>query len=128
MSLDSVAIVGEVMSWIGLGIGLPVLIIARVLRIAGSRWQAVDITVIEQQGRPVARWFAAGAIHERPVLPREAARFGEGWHAGRVSTEDADRIRFGGPSDLGQILATTGTLLVCAGGVGFVVSLLPLFW
>lgn len=127
MALDSVAVVGELMSWIGLGVGVPMLIVVRLLRASDRAWEAVDIAVLEHQGRLIARWFAAGAIHERPLRPGEAVRFGEGWYAGRASVRRADRVTFTSPSAVGPTLATLGGIFVAAGVIGFALSWLPVF-
>lgn len=126
MSLDSVALVGEVLSWIGLGVGLPVIVLARIVRASEDHWQAVDIVVIDQRGTLLARWFVAGGLHERPVRAREAGRIRAGWHAGKVDTRDSDRMRFGSPLVIGPTLSTLGIIFVTAGTIGFVASLLPL--
>ncbi len=127
MWLDSVAIVGEVMSWIGLGVGLPMMVFVRVLRATKRAWRTVDILVIRQEEQLTARWFANGSIHERPLRAREAYRIREGWHDGQVSLRDPNRMQLASWSTLGPTLSTLGWTFVGAGAIGLAVSWLPLF-
>ena len=39
--LETLAMIGEIFSWIGLGIGLPLLLLALAVRAADGPWEAV---------------------------------------------------------------------------------------
>src|SRR5690606_9539880 len=69
--IDALAIVGEVLSWIGLGIGLPLLMVALMIARVEGRWERVDMVVIEHDDTTLVRWFAGGDFHERALAPRE---------------------------------------------------------
>lgn len=126
MLVDSFALVGEVLSWVGLGVGLPVLLVAAVLRSVAADWKPVHIVVVEQQGRLVGRWFASGEIQERPLRPAETEQVTDGGLNGYLSSRDPGRIRLSAPSSRWVFLSTIGWVFLAAGGIGFVVSLLPL--
>ncbi|MEZ5089018.1 MAG: hypothetical protein R2719_04405 [Micropruina sp.] len=128
MSLDSIALLGEVLSWIGLGIGVPVLILARIVRASESRWREIDIVVVDEDGTPLARWFTAGELHQRPLRRSEAGRIGKGWHPGQVDTGDTDRIRFGSRLIVGPTLWTLSIIFVATGLIGFAASWLPVLF
>jgi hypothetical protein len=122
--IDTLAIVGEVLSWIGLGVGIPALLIAAMIRLAEGRWQHVDIAVVDRAGEPFARWFAGGDFHERPLHRRERAD--ADWHRGYVSSRDPSHVRLD-PPVLHRALMTVGAVFAGVGIVGFVVSFVPAF-
>ncbi|WP_300266564.1 hypothetical protein [Microbacterium sp.] len=68
--IDVLAAVGEVLSWIGLGIGLPLLVLGAMVALAEGRWESTDVAVIERDDVRTARWFAGGDFHERPLTSR----------------------------------------------------------
>ena len=123
-TLDILGVVGEAMSWIGLGVGIPLLIVAGMVALAEGRWERVDIAVIERDGAPIARWFARGDFHERPL--RESELSADDWHSGYVSTRNPDNARIHPPMGR-RLLLTLGMIFTVAGVVGFIVSFVPAF-
>lgn len=126
-SLDTLALIGEVLSWIGLGIGLPLLLVALVVRLAEGEWREIDIAVIDRDGTPTARWFAGGDFHERPLRRDEVGLADDGWGTGFVSAHDPSRARLGEPPHLRRVLRTLGIVFSGVGLLGLIGSLLPLF-
>ncbi len=122
--IDTFAAVGEVLSWIGLGAGIPLLVIAAMVALAEGRWERVDIAVIELSGETVARWFAGGDFHERPLTAREDA--GDGWHSGFVSARNPSHARLN-PPVARRVLTTLGIVFTALGIVGFILSMVPAF-
>ena len=112
------------MSWIGLGIGIPLLVIAGMIALAEGRWEAADIAVVERPDATILRWFAGGDVHERPLGARE--RVGDGWHRGFVSVRDPDHARLD-PPVIRRLFLTLGIVFTSLGAVGFVLSLIPAF-
>ena len=109
--LDTLALVGEVLSWVGLGLGLPMLLIAVLIRTIEGPWLPAEIAIIERDGALLARWFAGGDFHERPLSRQESATAEAGWADGVVSANNPSPTR-----------AWEGLF------AGLVVSLLPLLW
>jgi len=126
--LDAFALVGDVMSWIGLAIGLPLLIVAMMIRHLEGEWIPIEIAVIDRSGTSTARWFAGGDFHERPIRRHEHASGGEGWVDGFIRANDPSRARIGDPPDPRRILRTVGVAFTSVGVVGLIVSFLPLFF
>ncbi|MGY1552122.1 hypothetical protein ACW5CM_10110 [Microbacterium sp. A588] len=122
--LDALAAVGEVLSWIGLGAGIPLLIVAGMIALAEGRWEPVDIAVIERDGEAIARWFAGGDFRERPLTQRE--NVADGWHEGFVSVRSPGHVRMTAPM-LRRLLATLGIVFAGVGIIGLVVSMIPAF-
>lgn len=124
-ALDTFALVGEVLSWIGLGLGLPLLVVAMLIRLVEGAWLDIEIAVIESDDSLIARWFAGGDFRERPLLRSEPST--AGWVRGVVSANDPGRARIGDPPHLRRVVRTVGIVFVSVGAVGLVISLLPLF-
>src|SRR5690606_17642466 len=110
--------------WIGLGVGIPLLIVAGMIALAEGRWEPVDIAVIERDGKAIARWFAGGDFRERPLTQRE--NVADGWHEGFVSVRTPGHVRMTAPM-LRRFLATLGIVFAGVGIIGLVVSMIPAF-
>ncbi|WP_336502468.1 hypothetical protein [Microbacterium paraoxydans] len=124
--VDTLAVVGEVLSWIGLGIGVPLLIVAMLIHLVEGQWVPVEIAVIDRGGHPTARWFAGGDFHERPLRRGEPTTTDDGWIDGFSSSNDPTRVRIGEPPHLRRVLRTVGVVFAAVGAVGLIVSFLPL--
>lgn len=122
--IDTFAAVGEVLSWLGLGIGIPLLVIAGMVALAEGRWDRIDIAVIERDGVMIARWFAGGDFHERPLTAREDSDVG--WHTGFVSARTPSHARLNPPMSR-RLFTTLGIVFASVGVIGFIVSMLPAF-
>ena len=48
--LDTLAAVGEVLSWLGLGLGAVLLAIALLMRLLEGPWEPVEIALIDRDG------------------------------------------------------------------------------
>ena len=126
-ALDTLGLVGEVLSWVGLGIGLPLLLLATLIRAIEGPWRSIEFAIVAREGSVFARWFAGGDFHERPLRRDEFATPDEGWAAGVVSANDPARARVGEPPHLRRVIMTLGSVFVGVGVIGLVGSLLPLF-
>lgn len=125
-ALDTLALVGEVLSWVGLGVGLPLLLLAFLIRTVEGAWLPTEIAVIERDGALIGRWFAGGDFHERPLKRHESATAEDGWADGVVSANNPARARVGEPPHTRRVILTLGIVFAGVGFVGLVVSLLPL--
>ncbi|MGM7699645.1 hypothetical protein [Microbacterium sp. A84] len=122
--IDTLAVVGEVLSWIGLGIGIPLLVIAGMIALAEGRWESVDMAVIDRDGVVTARWFAGGEFHERPLTSHEHVE--DDWHRGFVSVRNSSHARTHPPM-LRRFFLTLGTVFTAIGAIGLIVSFIPVF-
>lgn len=123
-TLDILAVVGEAISWIGLGVGIPLLVIAGMVALVEGRWERVDIAVIDRDGVSIGRWFARGDFHERTLGDSELTT--DEWHSGYVSTRNPENARVHPPMGR-RLLLTLGIIFAIAGTIGFAVSFLPAF-
>lgn len=94
--LDVLAIIVEVLSWLGLGLGVPLFIVALILRAADGRWHEVEIGVVERVGSDepaLARWFASDELHERELTSDELAEIDDPDSA-TAYADPTGRLRF----------------------------------
>lgn len=124
--VDTLALVGEVLSWVGLGVGLPLLLLGLLIRTVEGAWLPIEIAVIERDGSLIGRWFAGGDFHERPLKGHETATAEDGWADGVVSANNPAHARVGEPPHTRRVIMTLGIVFAGVGFVGLVVSLLPL--
>lgn len=122
--IDTLAVVGEVLSWIGLGVGIPLLVIAGMIALAEGRWERVDMAVIERDGVMIVRWFAGGEFRERPLTAHE--RVEDDWHRGFVTRRNPSYARMHPPM-LRKLFLTLGAVFTAIGIIGLIVSMLPIF-
>jgi len=127
-ALETLALVGEVLSWVGLGIGLPLLLLAMLIRAIEGPWHRIEIAIVEREGSSFARWFAGGEFRERPLTHGESVIAHEGWTPGVVSARDPSHARVGDPPHLRRVVMTLGIVFAGVGVIGLVGSLLPLFF
>ncbi|MCI1019546.1 hypothetical protein HWD99_12995 [Microbacterium sp. C5A9] len=126
-TLDTLALVGEVLSWIGLGIGLPLLLLGLLIGSIEGPWRSIEIAIIERDGSVFARWFAGGDFHERPLRRGEPVPPEAEWTVGVVSANDPARARVGEPPHFRRVLMTLGIVFASVGVIGLLISFLPLF-
>lgn len=123
--IDTLAAVGEVLSWIGLGVGIPLFLIAGMVALIEGHWEQVDIAIIDRDGVLFARWFAAGDFHERPLSAHEMVGEDD-WHQGFVASRNPDSAQLHPPM-IRRLMLTLGGVFVGVGVIGFVLSFLPAF-
>lgn len=74
--IDILAIIVEVLSWVGLAAGIPLFVVALILRAVDGSWHKVDIEIVDDRPKasPVVRWFSDDELRERPLTVDE-------WHS-----------------------------------------------
>ncbi|KQQ94227.1 hypothetical protein ASF62_08805 [Leifsonia sp. Leaf325] len=123
---DVLATTVEVFSWIGLGIGIPLFVIAVIWRSGSWGWRRVDVEIVEPvggDGPMSARWFADDRVHERALAPSEGAGIPD-LDAATGYADSRGRLRFERHGSASQLLWTLAVIFLTLGVVAFVVSLL----
>lgn len=123
--IDTAAGIGELASWAGLGLGIPLLLLGWWMRAHDGAWAPVRIVVAEGPRGAVARWYAGGDFHQRRLSHGERAHVTAGERSAHVSERRPARMRLQVPA-LPRILLVVGAVLTAVGALGFVLSLLPL--
>lgn len=116
--LDILAIIVEVLSWVGLGLGIPLFVAALILRIADARWNKVDIELVDGTGEiTYARWFAGDEVRERELTHDELDELDDDFDSATGYADATGRLRFERHSAPSRVLwvlslATLGVGLV----------------
>lgn len=125
--LDSAGAIGELVSWLGLLLGLPFLVVSWALRLRDGDWLPVEVVVVPVPGGAIARWFAGGDFHERHLGQDERDRLGEGDHQPAYVAERRPwRMEVEPHSPAARTMRIIGLVLVVLGLVGLAVSFLPM--
>ena len=126
--VDTLGMVGEILSWIGLGIGLPLLLIAMLVRSGDGRWLPVEVVIVTDSERILARWFAGGEAHER-ILSAQEYRGPEAKknpRPGFVSEKRPSKMRFEPRRPVIHEFYVIGLTLTIIGALSLLLSFLPM--
>ncbi|WAA67040.1 hypothetical protein [Microbacterium oxydans] len=128
-AVDAVGIIAEVLSWIGLGIGLPLLAIVFLVKVHDGSWVPHEVVIVhEEDGRARARWFAAGDFRERPLRAEEAVHWrGREEADAFLSERHPDLMRFEPRRPLLHAFQVLGITLAGVGAAAVVLSIVLLF-
>lgn len=125
--IDGAGMAGEVLAWIGLIAGAPLLLFGLLMRSADAVFVPVEIVVVQQPRMVLARWFAAGDFHERSLHRAERGRlFGREDCVAYVSRRNPSRMRLEARRPLTRVCLALGGAIAGAGLCGFALSLLPM--
>lgn len=125
--IDAAAGIGELMSWLCLLPGIPLLVAGWLLRASDGAWSPTRIAVMRAGDRSLARWYAAGGFHERLLTRNERTQLDDADEQdAQVSDRRPSRMRLAGPGAPQRLLLIIGGVLTALGVVGLLVSLLPL--
>lgn len=129
--MDVIEVLGmicEVLSWIGLGLGLPMLLLALLGRTIEGRWVPSEIAILDDPDHPRARWFAASDFWERPLRQSEAVHWeGQSTAPGYVSERHPRTMRFEPHHPALHALHVLGTTLTIVGAAAVALSFVFLF-
>lgn len=119
---------GELISWFGLGLGLPVLFIALSGKAHDGGWDEVLLNVIPGHVPPRITWIRHGRAFERSLDPSEVTLLtAESTLNAYVSHRNPEIVRLH-PYRAGiRAIQVAGTALTVGGAVGLVLSFLPIF-
>ena len=124
------SLITELFSWIGLGLGV-VLLIAGYLRGAFFRgWrEALGVVVLDEQGDLAYRWLGEdGALYEAPAIDDDSQVLEPGEDVTvYVNPRDPSVGRVDDPIHEGRALRTTGWILLGLGLAALVIQFVLLF-
>ncbi|MFB8188180.1 hypothetical protein ACFC14_02575 [Microbacterium sp. NPDC055988] len=125
---DAVGTIAEILSWIGLGIGLPLLLIVLLVKVHDGRWVPQEVFILEEDGRSRARWFTAGDFWERPLRADESGHWqGREEVDAFVSEHHPNLMRFEPRRPLLHAVHVLGITLASVGAAAVVLSIILLF-
>ena len=128
-SEDTVEILLETFTWLGLGIGLLSLFALIVVRAIDGPWVATSAVIIPGTDPVEARWMTLdGSLHSRVLDPHESHDIGIDDDVSVFYCHRAPyRMRFGRRGHAERILALLATVFLAIGVVCFVGALVFAF-
>ena len=126
-TVDVLGAIGEVLSWIGLGIGLPALLVALLVKAGDGRWVPVVLVLVPEGSRIRARWYAANNFWERLLTADEALLWrGRETADAFISERHPHRMRSEPRRPLLHAVYVAGLALTAIGVASTLLSFLPL--
>ena len=124
-----VDVVIELFTWVGLGVGLLLAIVAMIVYVADGTWVPVRAVVEDVDGHRVVRWFDEhGGVNEAPLSPHEDARIGDADMADVFARRGSrHRMRLTRSSPHVRFLTLLATGVLGLGALAFVLSTVLLF-
>lgn len=128
--IDGIGVVGEIIAWVGLIVGLPLLGIGLLTRSVQGPHSRTRVAILDDlDDRPMAVWSAGGRTCTRSLTPSEARHLAElPEPVGYVSDRDPERMRVEARSPVERSCVTIAFVMLGAAVLGFIASLLPVFW
>ncbi|MFS0894702.1 hypothetical protein [Microbacterium sp. 179-I 3D3 NHS] len=125
--VESIGAVGEVIGWVGLLVGIPLLVIGLLVRAAQGPHTRTAVAVIDDlDDRPMALWSAGGRTCTRPLTAAEARHLAERPDPfAYVSDRDPERMRVEARSASERACTTIALVMLGAALLGFAASFLP---
>ncbi|WP_053382757.1 hypothetical protein [Leucobacter celer] len=125
--IDALGTIGEVLSWLGLGIGLPALLFGLLVKAGDGRWVPVEIVLVAEGSRIRARWYAANGFWERLLTGDETLLWrGRETANAFISERRPDRMRPEPRRPVVHAVYVAGITLTAIGVVSLLLSFLPL--
>jgi len=116
------------LSWVGAIAGLPLLVVALLLRGRDRGRRPVSVAVVDDlEDRRVAIWSAGGRTYSRPLAVHEELSVTDDGLIGFCSPGRPDRMHVHQRSPAARACTALAITLLAAAALGFVASLLPLF-
>lgn len=126
-AVDTLGMIGELLSWIGFGTGLPIFFVTSAVQFRDGNWLPCDVVIVERHGRRIGRWYAEAAFHERELFDSETPEVEHEVARGFVSEKHPETMRFEPRRSLNHAMHVLALTLLAVGCVGLIVSYLPVF-
>lgn len=127
-AVDAIGTIAEILSWIGLCVGLPLLLVVWSVKVHDGRWVPIEIVILEDEGRARARWFTAGDFRERALRADESVHWrGRDEADAFVSERHPGLMRFEPRRPLLDAFQVLGITLSSVGAAAVILSFVLLF-
>ncbi|GAA1852140.1 hypothetical protein ACFQZV_05990 [Microbacterium koreense] len=128
MSRTAIDALLEIFTWVGIGAGIVVALIAVIAKLADGVWVASHLEIVEDDRGHTARWFSDAGLGEARLTDEQVAHLGgadaaEGW----VRRGYTDRVRFTRRSPSVRFVAWLAVGLLSVGVLCAAASLVLLF-
>lgn len=127
---ETIDAIVEIFSWVGLGAGALLAVVALVMRVVDGTWLPARAVVEDVDDGRVARWFddEAGGVGEAHLTPEQEHAIGDRQTADifyRRGSRNRMRLTQGSPAVRAVALLAAG--LLALGAIAVIVSLVLLF-
>ncbi|WEK61321.1 MAG: hypothetical protein P0Y60_00760 [Candidatus Microbacterium colombiense] len=128
--VEVVGVVGEIIGWVGLIAGVPLALIAVLIRSAQGTHRPTPVTILEDfEDNAVALWTVGDRTHTRYLSPDEVRHLlALPTPSGFVSDRHPEQMRLDARAPSERACTTIAIVMLGAAVVGFAASVLPLFW
>ena len=125
-ALDAVI---EIFTWVGLGAGVLLALLAVVLLLADGTWLPARAVVEDVDGGRVVRWFDdQGGVNEAPLSPHDEAKIGSADMADIFFRRgSAHRMRLTRSSPVVRFVSLLAAGVLGLGVLAFILSIVVLF-
>ena len=118
----------ETFSWIGLGAGLLIAVVALILTLADGTWLSASAVLESSPDGRIARWFTHdGGVGMAVLSPHDDARAGAGDTIEIFYRRGTNRVRLTAHSPLARLAWWLAVGFLAVGALSFAVSLIMLF-
>lgn len=126
--IEIAGLIGDLLSLIGLGLGLPSFFIGALLHAADKKMIPTEVvTTGDADASPLLRWYFSGDFYERPMRAIERDYFiDQEYSVGYVKPHHPATMRMAPQRQSTRLFRVLGTTFVVIGLVGLLASLLPL--
>lgn len=128
--LDTIGIIGEMLSWIGAVIGIPFLIAALIIAAIDGQRTPTNVTIVEDLDQQrIAIWSVKERICTRTLTPRDDLRdHDSATIIGYVSERRPEMLHLHKRSHAERLCRTLALTMLSTAAIRFLASLLPMFW
>jgi hypothetical protein len=125
--LEGARVAAEMLTWVGVVLGPPLLLVGIVLRVRERALVSTQIVIVDQRHTRWARWCASGRIHERPLRGSECVQLaGRDFCIGYVSPDEPWLMQLERCRPMTSVCRALGATFVLVGLCGFTLSLVSL--
>ncbi|PRB72780.1 hypothetical protein [Arthrobacter sp. MYb213] len=125
--LDTISIIGEIIAWVGLSLGLLCFLLAKQYKRKKASAVYLDAFVFSEGNVTSVRWMAPDGMHERPLTHTERRVMEHGWQTVLVDIKTYRRLMRRDPQEPLEIFSMLAKFLLGAGVLGFALSWLSIF-
>ncbi len=120
--------IAELLTWVGLSLGLVLLIASLITRAVSGRWVETDAVLVENKDEASVRWMSEDGLHLHPLTTAERSDLpaSDGLRV-FYQRRDPDRMRLEASGHGERVLRLLGLLLFGLGLMAFVVSIVLIF-
>ena len=126
--LDLVGMIAELLTWVGISVGLLLLVASLLARAVSGRWVETDAVLVDGADETSVRWMSEEGLHLQTLTTQERSDLPES-EGLRIfyQRRDPRRMRLEATGHGERVLRLLGLLLFGLGILAFVLSIALIF-